>query len=85
MFAVRKIYNPYQDIKPANHYTEEEIISLIESEKNPYLYDYLIDRLYFYRPDKRNTKNAYTYSFLMARQEEDRRRREISIEEFPYL
>ena len=79
---MKKIYNPYQRIKRENHYTTEEIVDLIGSEKNPYLYDYLIDRLYFYRPDKRNTKNAYTYSFLTARQEEDRRRREISIDEF---
>ena len=82
---MKKNYNPYQDIKEASHYTEEEIVHLVQKERNPFLYDYLIDRLYFYRPDKRNTKNAYTYSFLTARQEEDRRRREISIDEFPCL
>lgn len=82
---MKKIYNPYQDIKEASHYTEEEIVNLVQEEKNPFLYDYLIDRLYFYRPNRRNTKNAYAYSFLTARQEEDRRKREISIEEFPYL
>lgn len=80
-----KIFNPYQKTKDATHYTEEEIVRMLEGEKNPYLYDYLIDRLYLYRKNRRNTKNTFTYSFLTARQEDARRKREIPLEVFPCL
>ena len=59
-------YNPYQRIKNYKEYTETEIISMLEAEKNPYLYDYLVDKLYFYNSNKYNTKKQ-EYNILPAR------------------
>ena len=50
--------NPYQRIKTHTNYTDKEILDMItkaDKRHNRYLYDYLIDRLYFYLPVKRNT------------------------------
>nr|DAW77769.1 MAG TPA: hypothetical protein [Caudoviricetes sp.] len=76
--------NPYQKIKTADCYTKEELERLIKDaeRKHPYLYDYLIDRLYFYTSSKRNTKNAREYSFLTARQEKEKQYHEKSIDNF---
>ncbi|SHJ05809.1 hypothetical protein SAMN02745671_02549 [Anaerovibrio lipolyticus DSM 3074] len=60
------IFNPYQQVKNYQEYTETEIIDMLEREKNPFLYDYLIDRLYFYNVKKRNTKKE-EYNILSAR------------------
>ena len=77
--------NPYQRIKRHDDYTQdqiEEMIKVADKRKNPYLYDYLIDRLYFYCPGKRNTKTSSEYSILTARQERDRQNREKPITEY---
>lgn len=62
------VYNPFQDIKNYKEYTENEINDLIQqANKSKFLYDYLIDRLYFYdNNNKRNTKNQ-DYNILTAR------------------
>lgn len=77
--------NPYQRIKTHTNYTDKEILDMItkaDKRHNRYLYDYLIDRLYFYRPGKRNTKESFEYSILTARQERDRQNREKPITEY---
>ncbi|ORT99658.1 hypothetical protein D081_1808 [Anaerovibrio sp. JC8] len=73
-------YNPFQKIKSAENYSEKEILELLESASNSYLYDYLIDRLYFYRPNKKNN-TVKDYSILTARQYMDRLKREKKISE----
>lgn len=61
-------FNPFQDIKNYKEYTEKEINDLIKQANNSkFLYDYLIDRLYFYdNNNKRNTKKQ-EYNILTAR------------------
>ena len=60
-------FNPFQDIKNYKEYTENEINDLIkQANKSKFLYDYLIDRLYFYNNNKRNTKQD-DYNILTAR------------------
>ena len=80
----RYMRNPYQKVQSADHYTEEEIAAMLKdaSRRAPYLYDYLIDRLYLYDGEKRNTKNTQEYSFLMARQEKDRQNKETPLDNF---
>ena len=61
------VYNPFQDVKNYKEYTENEINDLIKQTNNSkFLYDYLIDRLYFYDNNKRNTKKD-DYNILSAR------------------
>ena len=80
----RYMRNPYQKVQSADHYTAEEIAAMLKdaSRRAPYLYDYMIDRLYLYDGEKRNTKNAQEYSFLMARQEKDRQNKETPLDNF---
>ena len=60
-------YNPFQDIKNYSEYNENEINDLIkQASDSKFLYDYLIDRLYFYDNNKRNTKKD-DYNILSAR------------------
>lgn len=61
-------YNPFQGVKNYKEYNENEINDLIQkANKSKFLYDYLIDRLYFYdNNNKRNTKKD-DYNILTAR------------------
>ena len=60
-------FNPFQGVKNYSEYSENEINDLIkQANKSKFLYDYLIDRLYFYNNNKRNTKQD-DYNILTAR------------------
>lgn len=60
------VYNPFQKVGNYSNYTENEINELIKQAGNSkFLYDYLIDRLYFYS-NKYNTKTQ-DYNILPAR------------------
>ncbi len=79
------VYNPFQDIKNYKEYTENEINDLIEQANNSkFLYDYLIDRLYFYDNNKRNTKQD-DYNILTARtlHKREHNEKEINLNYFP--
>ena len=76
------IYNPFQSVKNYSNYTENEINELIKQAGNSkFLYDYLIDKLYFYSPNKYNTKNADQYNILPARKlwERETKEKELNI------
>lgn len=79
-------YNPFQDVKNYKEYSENEINDLIQqANKSKFLYDYLIDRLYFYNDNnKRNTKNQ-DYNILTARTiyRRENNEKELNLNYFP--
>lgn len=79
-------FNPFQGVKNYKEYTENEINDLIkQANKSKFLYDYLIDRLYFYdNNNKRNTKNQ-DYNILTARTmyKRENNEKELNLNYFP--
>ena len=74
------IYNPFQKVGNYSNYTENEINTMIEKAgKSQFLYDYLIDKLYFYG-SKYNTKTQ-DYNILPARKlwERETKEKELNI------
>lgn len=67
----------YDHIKNASHYTEQQILKIISWARNPYEYDYIIDRLYIYKPHQKNTRAKDEYSILTARQYKSRLKHEV--------
>ena len=61
--------HPFQKVKSASNYTDEQIESMVTqaSKMKRYVYDFLIDRLYLLEQGKRNTKNTREYSYFGAR------------------
>lgn len=76
------IFNPYQRIKNYKEYTENEIISMLEAEKNPYLYDYLIDRLYFYTGKKASKQDDYNILTARTLHKREHNEKEINLNYF---
>lgn len=80
------VYNPFQNIKNYKEYNENEINDLIQqANKSKFLYDYLIDRLYFYNDNnKRNTKKE-DYNILTARTiyNRENNEKELNLNYFP--
>lgn len=76
------IENPFTKIKNHSHYTQKQINDLIRKANNQYLYDYLIDKLYFLQANKHNTKKSHEYSFLSARVLREREVKESSLDRF---
>lgn len=63
MFALNELNN----IKNYTCYTQNEILELVNKCQNDFELSTLIDRLYIYKKNKRNTKNSYEYSILTTR------------------
>lgn len=61
--------HPFQHTKNHINYTDKEIENMVTqaSTMKPYVYDFLIDRLYLLEEGKRNTKLSHEYSYFSAR------------------
>ena len=54
--------------KPYSNYTQQEIVQLYSLCKSQFERDWLIDRLYIYRPGQRRSRKKDPYYILTARQ-----------------